>query len=208
MPRIEVDINTLFYSKKCEYCLQFILALKKRDLLKEFPKKICIDDPQYRRMLPPFLKEVPTILRTDIDEPIAGDRAFNWLKFKDRQIQEAKNKQVKQDTGGAEIGAFSADGAFGSDFGAIQGEGVSGDNSSAYQGLGDSRILKKDGRSQVPESMYGGLLSPEMMSQANSSNGGNGDFDKKLQAMENSRSLDMPQGGRGGPTPNFQSSGF
>ena len=204
MPRIEIDVNTFFYSKRCQHCLEFIMQLKKRDLLKDFPKKVCIDDPQYRRMLPPFLKEVPCILVTDFDEPIQGDAAFNWLKFKDRQIKEANNKKVVEANGGTEISGFS-DG-FGSDFGSIMGVGTDGDNSAAYQGLGKNLQRGSASNSQVPESMYGGLIPESMKTQANASNGGNGDFDKRLAAMENSRSLDMPskQGGGGGQTPNFQ----
>jgi len=201
MPRINVEINTLFYSKHCEHCLDFIMKLKKRNLLKMFPKKICIDDPQHRRMLPPFLKEVPTILVTDFDEPIAGDKAFNWLKFKERQEQESKNAKVEEETGG-EIGGFASDGAFGGDFGVLD----NGDDSIAYQGLGNASTLKQNGRSQVPDSMYGSLLDPGMAEQASAANGGNGDFEKRLQARENSRNMDTPQkGGGGGATPNFQS---
>ena len=40
--------NTLFYSKYCNHCKNFILQLKKYNLLNYFPKKICIDNPKIR----------------------------------------------------------------------------------------------------------------------------------------------------------------
>lgn len=74
-----MSVNTLFYSKNCEHCLTFILELKKENLLDYFDKKICID---VLTNLPNYLSEVPTILVEDYDQPISGDRAFNWIKFK------------------------------------------------------------------------------------------------------------------------------
>ena len=178
--------NTLFYSKHCKHCKDFILKLKSRGLLDLFTKKICIEDPRtgrMRRNLPPFLKEVPTILVDDYDQPLSSDMAFKWIEFKKKQV-------VEEETGGTGIQDYDT----GSMFGTI------GDNGSAYSGLGDSNALKKDGHSSV---MYQeSLLPPNMMQAASESNGANGDFDKRLEKLQMSRSLDnSAKGGNSGGMP-------
>ena len=86
--------TTLFYSKYCNHCKNFILQLKANNLLTYFKKKICIDDKQIRKNLPPFLKEVPTIITDDYDQPIASDMAFKWISFKIKDLN--KQKEEKQ----------------------------------------------------------------------------------------------------------------
>ena len=53
--------NTIFYSKYCPHCKDFIIKLKNEGLLDLFTNKICIDG---MPNLPTFLKEVPTIIVT------------------------------------------------------------------------------------------------------------------------------------------------
>jgi hypothetical protein len=70
--------STLFYSKYCGHCKNFIVELKKEELLKTFDNMICVDK---RRSLPEFVTTVPCILIKDYDEPLFGDKAFAWIKY-------------------------------------------------------------------------------------------------------------------------------
>jgi hypothetical protein len=91
--------NTLFYSRHCKYCKNLILQLKRADLLNYFTKKICVDDPQIRKRLPKYVKEVPTIITDDYDQPLSSDFAFKWVTFKiqeKQKLEAQKQSQQKQ----------------------------------------------------------------------------------------------------------------
>ena len=164
--------NTLFYSKYCQHCKDFIILLKNQGLLDMFTQKICIDRKQG---LPPFLKEVPTIIVDDYDEPLGGDYAFKWINFK-------KTKKAEKEIEESGIESFDIQGGAFDDFGVLD----NGDNSTAYQGLGDGSSLKKDGNSQV---IYQETLLPkELTSAANAA--GSGDIGKRLERMQNMRAMD------------------
>ncbi len=165
--------NTIFYSKYCRHCLDFIRKLKSEDLLDLFTRRICIDG---ENNLPPFLKEVPTIIVGDYDEPISGDHAFKWIEFKNTKKAE---KEVKE----SGIESFDIQGGAFDNFGVLD----DGDNSTAYLGLGESSSLKKDGNSSV---MYQESLLPQEMLSAANNTGGGGDMAKRLEKMENMRALD------------------
>ncbi len=166
--------NTIFYSKYCRHCLDFIRKLKSENLLDLFTRRICIDG---ENNLPQFLKEVPTIIVDDYDEPLSGDNAFKWIEFKNTK----KDEKIIEESG---IKSFDNQGGlFDDNFGVLD----DGDNSTAYLGLGESSNLKKDGNSSV---MYQeSLLPPDMKSAANNT-GGSGDIGKRLERMENMRALD------------------
>jgi len=167
--------NTLFYSKHCKHCKDFILKLKQRGLLDTFTRKICIEDPRTGRMrtnLPPFLKEVPTIIVDDYDQPLASDMAFKWIEFKKKQV-------VEQETGGQGIKEYDIDGANYEHFGTV------GDDGNAYGGLGGG--YKQTGGSSV---MYQESLLPPDMLAAATETGGKGDSDKMEERMRMARSMD------------------
>lgn len=168
--------NTLFYSKYCKHCRDFIIKLKQRDLLNIFTTKICIDDPRIKNNLPPFLKEVPTILVDDYDKPLASDMAFKWIEFKKKQI-------VEEQTGGKGIQDYDISGGSFDNAGLLN----DGDNSIAYQGLGDSSTLKKNGGSSV---MYQETLLPPDMIAASIADGNKGDNSKRMEQLQMARSMD------------------
>lgn len=210
--------NTLFYSKYCNHCKNFILQLKANKLLSYFPKKICIDDPRYRNNLPPFLKEVPTIIVDDYDKPIASDIAFKWVTYKVKEMN--KPKAQPQQRGGAkgqpqscsatDPSCFSFDNTF-DNFGVLD----NGDHSSAYQGLGDTSALKKGGKGSTGSINYDqfAMITPDQAGKKGStgsidydsfklgaggsmqnnevqSSAGSGDFDKRLEKMQKMRAMD------------------
>ena len=165
--------NTIFYSRFCPHCKDFILLLKKEGLLDYFTRKINIDG---QPNLPPFLKEVPTIIVDDYDEPLGSDYAFKWVDFK----KSTKAKKQEKESG---IESFNG-GAF-DNYGVIEGEGLDGDDSPAYRGM-DVNNLQKDGRSSV---LYQETLLPQGMQSAANNDGG-GDLGKRLEQMENMRAID------------------
>jgi len=165
--------NTLFYSKYCKHCLAFISKLKQRDLLDLFTKRICIDDPQFRNNLPPFLKEVPTIIIEDYDQPLASDMAFKWIEFKNKKVIEEK-------TGSSGIQDYSIGGSF-DNAGLLN----DGDESMAYQGLGSG--YTRDGNSLIV--YQESLLPPDMQTSANASTD-NGDNSKREEKMMMARKMD------------------
>ena len=171
--------NTIFYSKYCSHCLDFIRKLKSENLLDIFTRRICIDG---QSNLPSFLKEVPTIIVGDYDEPISGDYAFKWIEFKNTKKAE---KEVEE----SGIESFDIQGGAFDNFGVLD----DGDNSTAYLGLGESSNLKKDGNSSV---MYQESLLPKDMLSAANSTGGGGDLGKRLEKMENMRALDNKMNSR------------
>ena len=165
--------NTIFYSKYCPHCKDLIVELKKNNLLDTFTQKICIDG---KNNLPPFLKEVPTIIVSDYDQPLSSDHAFKWIDFKKTEKAKVEEKESGIESFDIQGGAFD-------NFGVLD----DGDNSTAYLGLGDGSNLKQNGNSQV---MYQESLLPQDMLSAANSTGGGGDISKMLEQRENMRSLD------------------
>jgi hypothetical protein len=86
--------STLFYSKYCGHCKNFIVELKKEELLKTFDNMICVDK---RRSLPEFVTTVPCILIKDYDEPLFGDKAFAWIKYMKMKRSEEIEKNNPDD---------------------------------------------------------------------------------------------------------------
>jgi hypothetical protein len=192
--------NTLFYSRRCQHCKNFILQLKANNLLDYFSKKICIDDPIIRRNLPPFLKEVPTIITDDYDKPIASDMAFKWITYKVKEMNKPK-AQPQQGKGQPKScsvndpSCFSFDNTF-DNFGVLD----NGDNSSAYQGLGDTNNLKKGGKGSTGSINYESfaMITPEQAGKKGST--GSIDYDSFSLGGGNSGSMqnNQVQSGQGG----------
>jgi hypothetical protein len=72
----------LYYSKRCNHCADLITQIKNSE--GEFVNTldyICIDGNQ---RLPPFLKEVPTLLTPTHPNPLTGESAFMWIETQKR----------------------------------------------------------------------------------------------------------------------------
>ena len=83
-------MNTLYFSRNCNHCKEFLMELKNMNLIQQF-KFICIDG---NRNLPNFLREIPTIITSDYADPLAGDHAFKWLSFKKQQLINSQEKEL------------------------------------------------------------------------------------------------------------------
>tara|TARA_B110001454_G_scaffold217474_1_gene242910 strand:- start:7209 stop:7685 length:477 start_codon:yes stop_codon:yes gene_type:complete len=94
--------TTLFFSKYCNHCKNFILELKKENLLKSFVNIICVDK---RKSLPEFVTTVPCILIEDYDEPLFGDKAFAWIKY----IKMKRSEEIEKNN---PINAFDFNNSF------------------------------------------------------------------------------------------------
>jgi len=205
-----MSVNTLFYSKHCKHCKNFILQLKAHNLLDIFPKKICIDDPIIRNNLPPFLKEVPTIITDDYDKPMASDMAFKWISFKVKEAskpaqQSQSRGNQQQSCSATDPQCFSFNNSF-DNFGSLE-------SGNAYGGLGDTNNLKKGGKGSTGSINYESfsLIDPTKAGKKGStgsidydsfklggdtqnnkvqSSAGQGDFDKRLEKMQKMRAMD------------------
>jgi len=72
----------LYYSKRCNHCADLISQIKNSegDFVNTLDY-ICIDGNQ---RLPPFLKEVPTLLTPTHPNPLTGESAFMWIDTQKR----------------------------------------------------------------------------------------------------------------------------
>ena len=72
----------LYYSKRCNHCADLISKIKNSegDFVNTLDY-ICIDGNQ---RLPPFLKEVPTLLTPTHPNPLTGESAFMWIDTQKR----------------------------------------------------------------------------------------------------------------------------
>jgi hypothetical protein len=68
-------MRILFYSNKCNFCLKLMEYLTKNNL-KEFFKIICIDN---TTNIPANIQLVPTIIDTEIEAPLEGKKAFEYI---------------------------------------------------------------------------------------------------------------------------------
>ena len=84
--------NVCFYSNKCEWSEAFLKELAKTPYKSEF-QFVCIDTTP-RAQLPTWLKQVPTLLIRDDQEPVkTNSDVLNWL-------YERKMKDNNQSSGG------------------------------------------------------------------------------------------------------------
>ena len=68
-------MRILFFSKTCNFCLKLLEYINKNNL-EEYFKNICIDD---TNNIPKNIHLVPTIIDTDIQAPLEGKKAFEYV---------------------------------------------------------------------------------------------------------------------------------
>lgn len=155
--------TTLFYSKYCEHCKNFIIEIKKLGLIKYFQNYICIDK---RQTLPEFVKRVPCIIVEDQEEPLDGEKAFSWLDF--MKMKKASYEQKK-----ANINSFDFNGNGFDNFDTINDDVDKTASMTKADGLGldmlEQPLLSENERKKLTEKY-------ETMS-----------FDERLKELENSR---------------------
>lgn len=82
-------MSTLYYSKTCTNCLEFLKKLREENMLRIFDEYFCTDN-RNPSTFPKWLHSVPTIVVPEANKPLIGDDAFAWLTFK-------LNKKYKDD---------------------------------------------------------------------------------------------------------------
>ena len=87
------NINIIFYSKECKFSEQLITFMNKINILQNF-KLICVDN---NKQLPPNITRVPTLIINNINKPLIGTDAFNWLKTICQFRQNTNNVNMKID---------------------------------------------------------------------------------------------------------------
>jgi hypothetical protein len=172
--------NVCFYSNKCEWSEAFLKELSKTPYKGEF-QFVCIDTTP-RAQLPTWLKQVPTLLIRDDQEPVkTNSDVLNWLyerKMKDTTPKEMPRGPMPaglgptpgsdepeawnvSEMGGKLSETYSslADGSFDNsstknfDFGFLNGGASTGDRTA--QGMGDNGMRQEPSRTKSKkEEMY------------------------------------------------------
>jgi hypothetical protein len=189
--------NVCFYSNKCEWSEAFLKELSKTPYKGEF-QFVCIDTTP-RAQLPTWLKQVPTLLIRDDQEPVkTNSDVLNWLyerKMKDTTPKEMPRGPMPaglaQPSGNEEPEAWNVsemggklsetysnlgDGSFDNsstknfDFGFLNGGASTGDRTA--QGMGDNGMRQEPGRTKSKKE--------EM-------------FDRQMDAYQKNRDTGLPQ---------------
>jgi len=71
------NMNIIFYSRRCETCINLINILESEKLLNYF-KLFCVDG--RINDIPPQITMVPTVIVQNINKPMTGSEVFEWIK--------------------------------------------------------------------------------------------------------------------------------
>ena len=91
-----------FYSNKDDWSKAFIEELGKTPWVSEF-QFVCVDPAPNRPKLPPWLKQVPTLVIAGEAEPLINADVMNWLfarKMKEQPKQQQTQASVPSNNGG------------------------------------------------------------------------------------------------------------
>ena len=90
--------NILFYSLKCEACINLLTLMQNENLLSYF-KLVSVDN-QYEKMLSMGIKAVPTMIVSTINKPLVCQETFKWveqIKFiKQNKVMDINKKIIQQ----------------------------------------------------------------------------------------------------------------
>ena len=184
--------NICFYSNKCDWSEAFIKELANTPYKQEF-QFICVDTTP-RSQLPTWLKQVPTLLIKNDQEPIkTNSDVLNWLyerKMKDTSRGPSTSSAPVSDEIEAwnmsEMGGKLSE-SYGTivngsganvensstknwDFGFLNGSAAKGDRTT--QGIGDSGLRQEEGRGKSKKEQI---------------------FDRQMEAYQQNRESGMPQ---------------
>jgi hypothetical protein len=130
---------TLFYSKKCPHCAEVLNKIRMApSAFGSSFEYILIDG---NRNLPPFLKEVPTLLVPSHPQPLTGESVFMWLDTQSRMnTQTSSGPQLKnQNLGQTAEQQKKMEGAIATNM-----EGLSFYNALEMSGFGDNYMSLDD----------------------------------------------------------------
>lgn len=87
------NLNILFYSNNCNHSKNLIELIKKENKLSNF-KLICVD---INKNIPANIQKVPTLIVKNLNAPLEGNAAFNWVKTVSKFNEQTNNiKYVKK----------------------------------------------------------------------------------------------------------------
>ena len=90
------NANVLFYSQKCNTCMNLLLLLKNEGFLGYF-KLVCVDTMLDK--LPPNMV-VPTMIVVNLNKPLAGQETFEWIKqmkfIRQQQVMDVNKRIIQQ----------------------------------------------------------------------------------------------------------------
>ena len=68
-------MKIFFYSNDCLKCKKLWKIMKERDMAKKY-KTVCVDN---NKNIPDNIKEVPTIIDSELADILVGDKAFDYI---------------------------------------------------------------------------------------------------------------------------------
>lgn len=196
-----------FYSNKDKWSAAFLEELKTTPWVPEF-RFICVDPSPDRPKLPPWLKQVPTLVINGDPEPKVDAEVMNWLY--ERKLKEMTKKSSSTNVsggGGGGAAAASGPGALGDPVSWIDGE-MGGFGNCGYTFLDTDCSAQGNGGESIPGafSYLNGGASPgdrsgqSAIASTNPSHANAGktkkeiQFDSMMEQYKQQRDFGMPQG--------------
>lgn len=185
--------NICFYSNKCDWSEAFLKELSKTPYKSEF-QFVCVDNTP-RSQLPDWLKQVPTLMVKNDQEPIkTNSDVLNWLyerKMKDISREPQSNTMVSQMDEPEAWNISEMGGKLSESYGTlVNGSGAAVENSSSKnfdfgflngnaapgirttQSMGDSNMKQEPGRQKSKKEEL---------------------FNRELEAFQKNRDVGLPQ---------------
>lgn len=83
--------DMLFYSRECPMCKNLFLLLKSENMLTRF-KLICVDN--ILDKIPKTITKVPTLILSNINQPLVAEQIFLWIKASKEIKSEKKIENI------------------------------------------------------------------------------------------------------------------
>lgn len=98
--------NLLFYSKRCNTCVN-LLSIMQNDKLLDYFRLICVDNTQ----IPPNIKIVPTLIVSNIAKPLVAKEIFDWInqiKYINKQKETDSQRPTDDQPAGFQLSEMSS----------------------------------------------------------------------------------------------------